>query len=198
MTAERYVPIEVLTQAVRSHETAAVQDDTLRVGIQEFRRSAAGYPLPEFRGHTQTTARPVPGDHRRLSRSPPGLDWSAPAPFARGLGVMAALAQTLPIVLVPEQRLLASMRHDMVDDRRRYDPACRVAGGAQRMPCEKYPSRIAPPRAITAPRRARAKTLQLCLCCRRAAPARRAVHRRLDWHGCRGDDEPAAAGAWRA
>ena len=57
---------------------------------------SAGYPPPEFRGHTQRAARPVPAGHPRSYRPPPrGRDQaprrsSAPATLARGLGVMAA------------------------------------------------------------------------------------------------------------
>ena len=45
---------------------------------------------------------------------------------------------------------IAAVRHDMVDDRRQHDPACRLAGGAQRMPRQECPPGPSPSRAVAA------------------------------------------------
>ena len=143
---------------------------------QEFSDSAAeraGYPPPEFCGHTQRAG------HRSLSRRMAEIGgplpigpWpsvaSAPAALARGLGIVAPLAQRSPIRLVPEQLLVTSVRHDMVDHRRRLDPLCRRAPYAQRVASEIPPPRPAPAGAIAPARCARTPPLQLRLDRRRA------------------------------
>ena len=57
----------------------------------------------------------------------PHYGTSQPAP---GLLVMALLAQGLPVAFVPEEPLVASVRNDMVDHRRRRQYAALQAGGA--------------------------------------------------------------------
>ena len=54
-------------------------DVFLRAGIQGFRRRAPGYPPPEFRGHTQSAARPVPPGHPRSYLPPPRVPRDAAA-----------------------------------------------------------------------------------------------------------------------
>ena len=106
-------------------------------GIQRFRQRAAGYPPREFRGHTQRAARPVPaGLSRRQMTSPPGpLSVSPSGPRARSWRHDRACTAGAQLRLVPEQPLVAAVRHDMVDHRRGLDAAlppgtARTAGAA--------------------------------------------------------------------
>src|SRR5688500_7820468 len=80
---------------------------------------------------------------------------SAPAPLARGLGVMAALAQPLPVRLVPEQLLIAAVRHDMVDRRRGLYAPLGLAPHTERMTRQVGSSRTPPAWAVAPARGAR-------------------------------------------
>ena len=82
-----------------------------------FRRKAAGYPPPEFRGHTRATARPVPaGRSRRQMTSPPGaprLGVSPSGPRARSWRHGRACKGAA--IAHPRTALVAPVRHDVVD-----------------------------------------------------------------------------------
>jgi hypothetical protein len=115
--------------------------------------------------------------------SPPGSSgtWAAPPPaaLARGLGVMAGLAQGSPVRLVPEQDLISAVRHDVVDHRRRHHAALRAAGGAKRVKRQEGSARSSPARTVASSRRARTLAAQLAFhLCRASRPAW-TVHGRL-------------------
>ena len=66
----------------------------LRAGIQRIRPREAGYPPPEFRGHKQATARPVPAGRSVNKLRPPGSPHALPqrpsrAVFASWQGLQA-------------------------------------------------------------------------------------------------------------
>jgi hypothetical protein len=156
----------------------------LRAGIQRFRGRAAGYPPPEFRGHTRATARPVPvGRSCKQIRSPPVTLRAAPAPFARGFRVVTRLAQALPVGLVPKPLGVAAVGSSMVDHGRLHDTPLRPAGGAQRVLRQEGGPCPAPARTVAPACRARPLPVQLPLHLRRAAHPDRTVHGRL--HGQR-------------
>lgn len=46
---------------------------------------------------------------------------------------MAGLAESLPIRLIPKESLIAFVGNDVVDNRRRGDPACFLAFGTEWM-----------------------------------------------------------------
>jgi len=143
-----------------------------------------GYPPPEFRGHTRATAQPVPAELCRRQMTSPRGDWrSAPAAFMRGLGIVAGLARRRPVALVPEQRLIAPMRHDMVHDRRRHHAPQGPAGGTQRVPCQKGRPGPAPARTVAPARCARTLPIELPLHLRRTPHPDRTMHGGL--HGQR-------------
>jgi hypothetical protein len=155
-----------------------------RAGIQGCRHFAPGYPPPEFRGRTRATARPVPaGRSRKQIRYPPGPSRGAPAAFVRGLRIMTRLAGRRPVAPVPEQPLVATVRHDMVHDRRRRHAASGLAGRAQRMLRQEGGSGPPPAGAVAPARCARALPVQLALHRRRALRPGGTMHRRLDRHG---------------
>jgi hypothetical protein len=113
--------------------------------------------------------------------SPRGLAWaaSAPAALARGLGVMAGLAQALPVRLVPEQERVATVRHHMVDHGRGHHASLSSAGSAQRALRQEGCPGPAPAGTITSACRARPLPVQLSLHRRRAPRPWRTVHGRL-------------------
>jgi hypothetical protein len=126
------------------------------------------------------------------------MDWdgsaaSAPAALTRGLGIMAALAQRRPIRFVPEQPVVASVRHDMVDRRRRLEAPLGLAPHAERMTRQVGRPGSAPAGTVAPARRARALPVQLRLDRRRAPRPRWTVRRRLDGHGSSKNQEPATA-----
>ena len=142
----------------------------LRAGIQGFRRLAPGYPPPEFRGaHTaRRPARSLPAVPSY--RPPPGVPRasgggsacvSPSGPRARSWRHGRACTAAAQLRLVPEQDLVAAVRHDVVDHRRRHERApppgtARTAGARQvRSP------RPAPAGAIAPARRARTLPVQL-------------------------------------
>jgi len=55
------------------------------------------------------------------------------AVLARGLGIVAGFAERLPVVPVPEQLLVTTVRHHVIDDISRSDPATAIALRAQRV-----------------------------------------------------------------
>ena len=75
--------------------------------------------------------------------------WIAkPAVLPRRLGVMAALAQRLPVRLVPKQRLIALVRDDVIHHRGWHDTPVTLAQGAQRVRCQEHCSCPPPARAV--------------------------------------------------
>jgi hypothetical protein len=103
-------------------------------GIQGSCRKPRGYPPSRIsRPHT---ARGPPGPSWPISYTndlPPGGSGSAPAALACGLGIMAGLAGRRPVGLVPEQPLVATVRHDMIDHGRRHHTPLSPARGAERV-----------------------------------------------------------------
>ena len=57
---------------------------------------------------------------------------------------MAVLAKGLPILFIPEKRVVAAMGNDMVDDGRGRQHTVLQAFGAQRMPSQKRLPRFSP------------------------------------------------------
>ena len=174
-------------------------DALLRAGIQAFRRSAPGYPPPEFRGRTRSRARPVPARPDRRDSTPPPAPRisasaaSAPAALARRLGVMAALARRSPVALVPEQLQITSVGHHVVDHRRRLEAVLSPAGDAQRVACQVCSPRPPPAGAVASARRARPLPIQVALDLRRAPHPRWTVHGRLRGQRRLRTTKPAAA-----
>jgi hypothetical protein len=141
-------------------------------------------PPREFRGHKRATARPVPC--RPLPEqmtSPRGLLRSAPAALARRLGVMAGLARGRPVTFVPEQPLVAPMRHDVVDPRSRNQAALDPAGRAQRVLRQEGGACPAPARTVASACCARPLPVQRPLHLDRVPEPRRTVHGRFGRHG---------------
>ena len=69
--------------------------------------------------------------------------------------VVARLAERLPVRRVPEERLAAFMRHDVIDDRCRRYPAELVAEDAERVRCQECLARLSPSTTV--------QTIALCL-----------------------------------
>ena len=67
-----------------------------------------------------------------------------------GFPIMAALAQRLPVVLIPEQLLIAPVRNHMVDHRCRCEPAVLHAFIAQRVALQESRTGLAPAAVIVA------------------------------------------------
>ena len=67
------------------------------------------------------------------------------AVLAGGFGIVAALAQCLPVALVPEERPVLFVRFDVIDDRGGDRPAMVLALGTQRMLAQVQGARTAPP-----------------------------------------------------
>ena len=166
--------------ARRSRRSSIVQNLTkrprievlLRAEIQGFRRLAPGYPPPEFRGHTQRDGPPGPCRPILVANDLPpgglGLGASAPAALARGLGVVAGLAQPLPSCSRPRT---ASGRRGAARRGRPPSPARCVPGlarHAQRVPRQERGPSPAPARTIASARCARTLPVQLPLHLRRA------------------------------
>jgi hypothetical protein len=118
-----------------------------------------------------------------MTSPPRGVAASTPAALARGLRIVAGLAGGSPVALVPEQPLVATVRHDMVDHGRRHHAPLGLAGGTQWVLREERRPCAAPARTVASACRARPLLVQLPFHCRRAAPARRAMHRRPGRHG---------------
>jgi hypothetical protein len=134
-----------------------------------FPRQSGRIPPREFRGHTRATTRPVPaGLPSRDLTGPPGVR-SAPAALARRLGIVAGLAGGRPVGLVPEQALVAPMRHHVVDHSRRHHAALASAGRAQRVLRQEGGPCPAPARTVSPARCAWPLSVQRPLHLRRAA-----------------------------
>lgn len=69
---------------------------------------------------------------------------------------MAAFAQRLPVLFIPEKHMIAAMGYDMVDHGRRRQRTVLQAFGAQRMPSQKRLSRLSPAYVIPSGSRAAA------------------------------------------
>ena len=72
------------------------------------------------------------------------------AVLANRLGIVAALAQCLPVALVPEQIPVSTVRHDVVDDRGGNRSAEALARRTQRMQAQVQGACLAPPGIVTA------------------------------------------------
>jgi hypothetical protein len=92
---------------------------------------------------------------------------------------MARLAERSPIRLVPEQLLITSVRHDMVDDGRRHHAPLGLACSAKRVPRQEGSPSPAPARAISSACGAQTLAVQRALHIRSAREPRRTVHARL-------------------
>jgi len=96
------------------------------------------------KSHPPPSVRPARGAFRaHLSRS--GALPSLPTP---GLLIMVCLAERLPVALIPEQALVATVRYDMVHDSCLGDLACLLAVDTERMPSEVAPPGSLPGRPI--------------------------------------------------
>lgn len=92
--------------------------------------------------------------------------------FAGGLRVVVRLAPSRPIVFVPEQALVATVRDDVVDDSGRRRPSSLEAVVAERMLGEIRLARLAPVAVIELSTGLGGLSVAtaLLLCVRRAAP----------------------------
>ena len=169
---------------------------------QEFRDSAAerpDTPLLNFAGtHSARPARSLRAVRRRQMTSPRGPSGigrsSAPAALARGLGVMAGLAQRSPVAPRPRT---ASGRRDAARHGRPPSPA-RARPAAWHGTHSGWRARYggpgpAPAGTVAPARRARALPVQLALHRRRALRPRRTVHGRLRGQRRLRNTKPAAA-----
>jgi hypothetical protein len=168
-----------------------------RSGIRGFRRRAAGYPLLNFAGtHARRPARSPEALLGNKRPPPAGLAWtgrSAPAALARGLAVVTGLTGRRPVALIPEQPLVAPMRHNVVDHRRRHHMTLRPTGDTQRVPCQEGSPCPAPAWTVAPACRARPLPIKFALHLRRAAHPCRTVHGRLDGQRLLHKAKPAAA-----
>ena len=71
--------------------------------------------------------------------------------FGHSLTVMAAFTKRLPVRFIPEQLLIPSVRHDMVNHLRLHEPPFLLALLTQRMPFQKTFPRFPPPAVIPTP-----------------------------------------------
>ena len=76
-----------------------------------------------------------------------------------GFPIMAALAQRLPVVLIPEQLLIAPVRNHMVDHRCRCEPAVLHAFIAQRVALQESRAGLAPAAVVATGFRAAAHSV---------------------------------------
>ena len=72
---------------------------------------------------------------------------------------MAVPAKGLPVLFIPEKRMIAAMGNDMVDHGRGRQRTIFQTFGAQRMPSKKRLSRLSPVRVIPSGGRAAAQTI---------------------------------------
>ena len=72
---------------------------------------------------------------------------------------MAVLTKGLPVLFIPEKRVVAAMGNDMVDDGRRRQHTVFQAFGAQRMPSQKRLPRLSPACVISSGSRAASQTI---------------------------------------
>ena len=98
------------------------------------------------------------------------------AVLASGFCIVAALAQRLPVALVPEECPVTFVRLDVIDDRGGDRPAMALAFGAQRMPAKVQGTCLAPSGVVPA-RCRRASTFVLLLSGRAQVPDA------IPWHG---------------
>ena len=90
-------------------------------------------------------------EHRRCARNESGYLVPRLAPvLAAGLLVMAALAQRLPVIPVPELQALAPVRLDVVNDAGFHDQATLKTTDAQRVIHQVQPTRLAPVPVVAA------------------------------------------------
>jgi hypothetical protein len=125
--------------------------------------------------------------------SPRGLLRSAPTALARSLGVVTALARGRPVGLVPEQALVATMRHQVVDHRRRHHASFAATGGAERVLRQEGGARPAPGGTVAPTRRARPLAVQHALHLRRSLHPCGTMHERLHGQRLLHKAKPAAA-----
>ena len=165
----------------------------VRAGIQGIRRRAPGYPPPEFRGHTQRAARPVPAGRSRRQMTSPGGCSRQPQRPSRAVFRHDRACTTAPSWPRPRT---ASGRRDAAPHDPRSSPAPRgpgPAGGTQRMLCQERGAGPAPAGTIAATRRARALPVQLRLDYRRTPRPWWTVHGRLRGQRQLRKAKPAAA-----
>jgi hypothetical protein len=113
-------------------------------------------PPPEFRGHTQRAARPVPtGEPFQLLTSPRSPREAAAArphqPQRPSRAVLASwqrLHRLLPVRAVPEQDRITPVRHDMVDHDGTLQPSLGSACDAKRIALEEPPTGPPPAGAV--------------------------------------------------
>ena len=151
-------------------------------------------PLRNFAAIRSATARPVPGGRsRKQIRSPPGALTHPPQRPSRAVFASWQRLQAGAQLPDPRTALVASMRHDVVDHRRRYHAASALACGTQRVLRQEGSAGPAPARTVASACRARPLPVQLALHLRRALHPGRTMHGRL--HGQRPlhNTKPAAA-----
>lgn len=68
--------------------------------------------------------------------------------FSSCLLIVMLLTKRLPVVLIPKELLISTVRHDVVDDRCLHVPSFPLAHTTKRMRCEKSPALLLPPAAI--------------------------------------------------
>ena len=137
-----------------------------------FRRGAPGYPPPEFRGHTQRAARPVPAGRSRGQMTPPRGLLGDGQPQRPSRAVLASWQGLHAAPSCPRPRTasgrLGAARHGRPPSPARRGPGPRH-GSTQRMTRQERGPGPAPAGTVAPARRARPLPVQLPLHLRRAA-----------------------------
>jgi hypothetical protein len=91
-------------------------------------------------------------------------------------------AERLPVRLVPEQPLVAAVRHDVIDYGRPHRPAGTQAHHAEGVLLQKRRTRLIPASAVAALAERAAAPVMLTVALRSRSRVRRSVWRRSLWH----------------